>query len=400
MANSQFELAEDEERSSCSSEDSLGHQRSSGSGSWKGLLNGNEKKNARQNNEKTGVRRHWLLIIAFMIVLGIIATLIWLSLLLTLPRHHRPQITSNKVSSIIDDWRKPEDSIGLLSPWKSGFNQGILPMACHSHNDYWRTVPLFQALAAGCTSVEADIYLPTKPGSDDLLVGHSSRSLTQDRTLQSLYIRPLITILENLNNGSNNSDSADWSGIFQSSPNTTFTLFLDFKSDGSELWPYVNRHLENFRLKNWLTHWSSSKGLTWAPIIVVASGKAPFNLLASNTTYRDIFYDAPLDDIANPLYDNTNSYYASVSMSKAIGRLWLWKFSSAQLDKIAEQISAANSKGLKARYWDTPSWPAIFRDYISGILIEKGVGMLNVDVFSSVLYFPLMTRFGQNRLVW
>lgn len=74
-------------------------------------------------------------------------------------------------------------------------------MPCHSHNDYWRAVPLFEALALGCAGVEADIYLPAKAGSESLLVGHTPSSLTQDRTLQNLYIGPLITILENLNNG-------------------------------------------------------------------------------------------------------------------------------------------------------------------------------------------------------
>jgi hypothetical protein len=327
---------------------------------------------------------------------------IWLSLLLSLPRRNQPKAPSSRVSSIVDEWKTPADSINLLSPWISDFTESITPIPCHSHNDYWRAVPLFEALAAGCTGVEADIFLPTKAGSKDLLIGHKPGSLAQDRTLGSMYINPLITILENLNNISTNANEGEsgWSGIFQSSPNTTLTLLLDFKSNGTELWPYVNEQLESFRSKNWLTRWSNSSGITWAPIIVVATGNAPFDLLNSNTIFRDIFYDAPLDDISNPIYNNTNSYYASVSMSRTLGKQWLWRFSSAQLKKIEEQTSAASSKSLKARYWDTPSWPVAFKDYISGILVEKGIGMLNVDVFSSTMYFPLLTRFGQNRLVW
>jgi hypothetical protein len=323
-------------------------------------------------------------------------------LLLSLPGRNQPNAPSSRVSSIVDEWKTPADSVDLLSPWISDFTQSITPIPCHSHNDYWRTVPLFEALAAGCTGVEADIFLPTKAGSKDLLVGHKSGSLAQDRTLQSMYINPLITILENLNNISTNVNRgvSDWNGIFQSSPNTTLTLLLDFKSNGADLWPYVEEQLESFRSKNWLTHWSNSSGITWAPIIVVATGNAPFDLLNINTTFRDIFYDAPLDDISNPIYNNTNSYYASVSMSRTLGKQWFWRFSSAQLKKIGEQISAASSKGLKARYWDTPSWPVTFKDYVSGILVEKGVGMLNADGFSSTLYFPLLTRFGQNRLEW
>ncbi|KAF7958109.1 hypothetical protein EAE96_003673 [Botrytis aclada] len=153
-------------------------------------------------------------------------------------------------------------------------------------------------------------------------------------------------------------------------------------------------------MKGWLTYWDSSSGIHWAPIIIVASGKAPFDILKANTTCRDIFYDVPLTDIFNPIYNATNSYYASSSITKALGTQWLWTLSSAQLQRINTQISAANEKGSKARYWNTPAWPVTVQDYITGVLAEYGIGMLNVDSFASVLYFPLLTRFEQNRLVW
>jgi hypothetical protein len=34
-----------------------------------------------------------------------------------------------------------------------------VPVGCHSHNDYWRRVPLYSALQAGCIGVEADVWL-------------------------------------------------------------------------------------------------------------------------------------------------------------------------------------------------------------------------------------------------
>ncbi|ESZ91220.1 hypothetical protein SBOR_8394 [Sclerotinia borealis F-4128] len=331
---------------------------------------------------------------AFLSVLGTIAAFIWLILLITLPRHHAPGTPPSGINSLIKQWRKPRDSVTLLSPWSSDFTKDITPISCHSHNDYRQLVPLFEALAAGCTGVEADIWIHDKAGSKNLLVGHSSRSHNDDRTLQSLYIEPLVTILENRNNisaasrGSNNSN-----GVFQSSSNTTLTLLLDFKSDGAKLWPLANQELEVLRSKGWLTSWSNSTGdINWRPIIIVATGNAPYDLLVSNTTYRDVFYDAPLDDISNPKYDSSNSYYASVSMG-TLGKIWFWKFSSVQLNKIKTQTALANEKGLKSRYWNTPAWPVSFKEYISGILVENGVGMLNVDEFSSTLFYLLVTRF-------
>lgn len=77
----------------------------------------------------------------------------------------------------------------------------VVPRQCHSHNDYWRHVPLYEALHYGCTSVEADIWFMDMNDEDesDLYVGHSLRSLRHRRTLRSLYIDPLISILDTLN---------------------------------------------------------------------------------------------------------------------------------------------------------------------------------------------------------
>ncbi|KAF7866764.1 hypothetical protein EAF04_005606 [Stromatinia cepivora] len=404
MAYTQSDSTEDQhsESSSASSPSTFDYESDTSCSTLRSTHSASRNERIQSRYGNTVICKKWFRISVFLLVFGAISVLIWLSLALTLPKRASPVFLSNRASTITNEWTAPKDSMNLLSPWNPNFTQGVVPMPCHSHNDYLRAVPLFEALAAGCTGVEADIHLPTKARSQDLLVGHKAKSLTQDRTLESLYTSPLLEILENLNNDSaiSNETTKAWNGIFQSRPNTTLTLLLDFKSNGTEIWPYVIQQLESLRAKNWLTYWDSSSDIHWAPIIVVASGNAPFDLLNSNTTYRDIFYDAPLSDISNPIYNNTNSYYASCSMSKALGNQWLWKFSSAQLRKINTQISTTSEKGLKARYWDTPAWPVTFQDYITGILVENGIGMLNVDVFDPVLYFPLLTRFAQNRLAW
>lgn len=157
------------------------------------------------------------------------------------------------------------------------------------------------------------LYLESLDSGNDLLVGHSQKSLNADRTLHDLYRGPLITILENQDNRSINGKQKNTEGpigVFQSSPDTTLTLFLDFKGNGTALWPFVNQQLEALRSGNWLSYWESSTNqITWRPIIVVGSGDTPFDLVMSKTTYRDIFYDAPLDDVSDSKYDSTNSYY-------------------------------------------------------------------------------------------
>jgi hypothetical protein len=271
-----------------------------------------------------------------------------------------------------------------LSPWPDEFSRDIVPIACHSHNDYTRRVPLYDALVLGCSSVEADIYLQKDTnGTDVLLVGHKLNALKSDRTLQSLYLDPLMMILENQNRytqfkGSNETNSPI--GVFDTNVNTTLVLLIDFKSNGMELWPHVVDALEPFRRKGWLTHWNNAENkVTLGPISVVGTGNTPFEAVTANATYRDIFFDAPLNDIFNPIYNNTNSYYASAKMSKAIGTRWFGRFSSKQLYAIKEQIDAAAEKGLTSRYWGIVGWPISWRDHTWNVLVDNGVGMLNVD---------------------
>lgn len=43
------------------------------------------------------------------------------------------------------------------------------------------------------------------------------------------------------------------------------------------------------------------------------------------------------------------------------------------------QIEQAKARGLLARYWDTPSKPPNVRDIAWRVLIDNGIGILNMD---------------------
>ena len=57
----------------------------------------------------------------------------------------------------------------------------------HSHNDFLRQTPLWDALSLGFISIEVDIYLV----EGALLVSHDEEDLDATKTLQSLYLDPL-----------------------------------------------------------------------------------------------------------------------------------------------------------------------------------------------------------------
>jgi hypothetical protein len=306
----------------------------------------------------------------------------------------------DSILSVLADSRDggifPGQRPSLFSDW---LTHGVIPIACHSHNDYWRRVPLFSALAVGCTSVEADIWLD----GDELRVGHTMRTVLPNQSLRSLYIDPLLDILEQHNPASNVSTSETQSsietddfapvGIFVTEPNQSLILLIDFKASPELLWPLLIENLQPLRQKGYLTHFNGTT-LVQRPITVVATGSAPFNRIQASTTYRDIFYDAPLDKLMlEPEFQSTtnytsddessytkyNSYYASVDFHATIGSLPLGRLSQDQLAKIRAQIAAAHDRGLKVRYWGTPGWPVGLRNYVWRVLVREGVDMLNVD---------------------
>lgn len=253
---------------------------------------------------------------------------------------------------------------------------------------------MYSALAAGCISVEADIWL----SGEELLVGHTRRSLSRDRTLRDLYLDPLLDMVQKHNVHSVDPSSAasidgdDIAGVFALDLAQTLILLIDFKVDGELIWPHLIKQLEPLRQAGFLTHFNGS-AVIQRPITVVASGDAPLHRILERTTHSDIFFDAPLNELtsfASPHtptdpavglspYNPHNSYYASVDFRKAIGSVNLNRFSQGQLAKLRRQVTAAHEQGLKVRYWGTPSWPRGLRNHVWHVLVREGVDVINVD---------------------
>ncbi|KAH7314251.1 hypothetical protein BKA65DRAFT_529986 [Rhexocercosporidium sp. MPI-PUGE-AT-0058] len=289
------------------------------------------------------------------------------------------------------------DSLNSLHPFPQDFTRDIIPLPCHSHNDYWRHIPLLDAVSAGCASVEADIWVSTGrfgvSNSTELYVGHSRGSLRLERTFQSLYIDPLTYILDQTNaimtSSLANTSTESIHGIFETNPNATMVLLVDFKESpkNTNIWDLFQNQLQQLREKQYLTYWNATRNeRVMGPITVVVTGEASFDLVNNSTTnpHQDVFLDAPLleleDDAtsSSPKYTTSNSYYASVSLSKAVGKVWFF-LSDSQLRTIGRQTDAAWDAGLLSRYWDTPSWPVSVRNKIWEQLLLRGAGVLNVD---------------------
>lgn len=105
---------------------------------------------------------------------------------------------------------------------------------------------------------------------------------------------------------------------------------------------------------------------------------------------RDYFYDAPLADLGEPKFKNISdliSPIASTSFKQAVGAVDSDRknlLSEEQIEVIQAQIKTAKSKGIGARYWETPSWPIRKRNEIWRVLLREGVALLNVDDLEAV----------------
>ncbi|CAG8254520.1 unnamed protein product [Penicillium salamii] len=315
------------------------------------------------------------------------------------------------------NWLPSVDSASAdTKHWPTDVSRDIIPVDCHSHNDYWRRVPLYSALQAGCVGVEADVWL----FDDELYVGHTTSSLTSRRTLRSMYVDPLVAILERQNPITDFQPGANSPahGVFDTDPGQSLLLLVDFKTAGPATWHAVSKHLGPLRDRGYLTHFNGEE-LIQGPITVIGTGNTPFNLVTANTTYRDIFFDAPLDRLVDEdsdqsthtqqnlelvsrdtntqstnldqgqsgmpavitanTFNSTNSFYASVSFQKAIGFPWPFHFTQHQMALIRRHVRVAHRQGLKVRYWALPSWPRSLRNHIWRVLAQEGVDILNVD---------------------
>ncbi|KAI9824520.1 MAG: hypothetical protein M1826_007310 [Phylliscum demangeonii] len=281
-----------------------------------------------------------------------------------------------------------------LYRYPTDLTRGIVPKGLHSHNDYWRDVPFYSALAVGAISIEADVWLY----NETLYVGHEPAALTAERTFQSLYIDPILDTLQRQNPQTEFNKGLPFkNGVYDTDPSQTLYLFVDVKTYGPTTWPYVVRALEPLRQAGFLTSYNASRSdtgdttfpstITASAITVLGTGNTPLSQIAPLAT-RDYFYDGPLSTLNATLPTDlainitaSLSPIASASFIDVFGRIQHPPrlLNTTQLALLRDQIRAAHARRILVRYWDLPAWPVAVRDALWGLLYAEGVDLLNVD---------------------
>jgi hypothetical protein len=239
---------------------------------------------------------------------------------------------------------------------------GGSPAKAHSHNDYLHARPLLDALDHGFCSVEADIFLV----GDQLLVAHETAQIRPERTLEALYLEPLLERVRDR-------------GGHVHSPDTRFHLLIDIKSDALPTYQALDRTLQKYAPM--LTRFDSDAVVTNAVTITI-SGNRPREFLEQQSP-RYAAYDgrvADLDSDASPRFiplvsDNWRAHF----QWRGEGPL-----PEPERMKLRELVRRAHDQRRAIRFWANPDQPEGW-----AVLRDAGVDLINTDNLSGLRDFLL-----------
>lgn len=285
----------------------------------------------------------------------------------------------------------------------------------HSHNDYWRKRPLFDALSFGCGSVEGDVWLfdknytvASKPGTEtattkkfstnEVYVGHNQLYLEPNNTLWSLYLGPIFNMLESCNplfeadDGQNalleHTDIKH--GLFYNSPETPLHLMLDIKTDANATYVALKQQLKPFIDNQYLTHYDTTQDkLVQGPLTITLSGNLPKELVRLEEL-RYMFLDGPLFNMTAKTDDNflqqvkKESVIVSASLQQLLGDdvyalVATQELSDKAKSTLKNYFDRAHQLGLKTRIWGSTTWPIYLRNTQMKAFWQLGCDLVNAD---------------------
>ncbi|GAA4458724.1 phosphatidylinositol-specific phospholipase C/glycerophosphodiester phosphodiesterase family protein [Phytohabitans houttuyneae] len=247
------------------------------------------------------------------------------------------------------------------------------PLArAHAHNDYEHERPLFDALSHGFTSVEADIYLV----NGELVVAHDPEDIVPGRTLQKLYLDPLVRRIR-----------ANHGTVFRGS-RQQLQLLVDIKNTGVETYTELHRVLREYR--KMLTTYARGK-VHQDAVTIVISGDRPRALMESQPV-RYAFFDGRGADLGAG---------APASFMPLISENWTGVFTwrgvgpmpAGERAFLHQAVATAHANGQRVRFWATPDLPGPERDAVWRELVAADVDHINTDDLAGLEAFLRAGRF-------
>ena len=230
------------------------------------------------------------------------------------------------------------------------------PVLIHSHNDYSRTVPFYQAYAQKVRTVECDMYYK---GGSKFLVAHNSDETSEELTFDKLYMEPIVWEYK-VNGGHAWADD----------PDRDLQLMIDIKSDDSDaflkaLVKKLSKYPEVF-----------DRSVNPHACLVIITGNRPdpkdFKKYPSFITF-----DGTLDMKLTP-----DQLERITLFSEYFGDYCQWNGKGTLIYdeevKVKDAIARAHAMGKPIRFWGSPdtvtSWCTFINfgiDYINTDIPEK-----------------------------
>ena len=222
----------------------------------------------------------------------------------------------------------------------------LLP--AHSHRDSDLKEPLVWAIEHRFASVEADVWFV----DGDLRIGHERSDVTPERTLESIYLRPL------------------FKAVTEGRVEPTLTLLVDIKNAPVSVYRLLRKQLEPYR--EYLTRLEYGV-IKDGAVRVLLSGDRPIKHAVRDAN-RLVFIDGRLPDVgADP------KLFPTVSLD------WQGRTEN-EVRRLAKETHAA---GQTLRFWGTGEDPATWET-----LLDLGVDLINGDDVVAMTEFLKGLRSG------
>ncbi|WP_143308827.1 alkaline phosphatase [Chitinophaga vietnamensis] len=218
----------------------------------------------------------------------------------------------------------------------------------HSHNDYERSTPFYEAASLRFGSIEADIHL--KDGV--LYVAHDHKDIQAFRTFKEMYLLPVVRQFA-VNNGKAYPDGSP------------MQLLVDIKTEGRSTLKALQELLIPYRQY-------FDRSVNPEAVKIVLSGNVP--PAAEWNQYDPLFFFDGRPDSTYPA--SLKPRIAMVSVSFTNYSKWNGKgtLTPADLEKVKQVIDKAHAQGYPFRFWGAPSSKSCYYK-----LMDLGVDIIGTD---------------------
>jgi hypothetical protein len=231
----------------------------------------------------------------------------------------------------------------------------------HAHNDYAHARPLLDALDHGFCNVEADVFLV----DGQLLVGHGVEELKPDRTLERLYLQPLLDRV-NANRGS----------VYPQGPE--FTLMIDFKSAAEPTYEALSKTLAGYQKMLTSVH---DGQVERRAVTIVISGNRPIDKIRNERMIRWTAIDGRPSDLDSDLPAHLLPWISD-SWSKHFKWNGVGEMPADEHQKLRSLVERAHQRGRRIRFWGAPD-----REEAWKTLADAKVDLINTDDLAGLAKF-------------